>query len=149
MNDWPYAAPDQSIPVDRFPNEQTRNEIGLASFEQETQQDVGSRFAPAEPIRTAAMTPPPRDVITAPVSQFAPQTQAPVLSNDFAEPVADASFKTPVVHSGFFSIAGEGDLGAVESSEIAATPSEIQSFDFSSLNNVCLLYTSPSPRDRG
>lgn len=154
INDWPYtqesAQESQSVPVDRFPSEQTRNEIGLASYQQETQQELDTRPPAAAPVRTAVLVPPPRDAITDPFSQTGPPTQSAALVNDFPVPVAKAPPATATVHAGFFSIAGEADVATVEPVATSTASSETQpfeqSFDFSSLNNVFSGTDSALPR---
>ena len=145
VNDWPYSDSSQSIPVDRVPNERTRNEIGLASYQQEMKQELGSQLPADAPVRTAAVTLPPRDSITDPFSQKLTQRfeepQPAALPNDFVQPAGDAPAEVAVIHSGFFSIADEGNSGAAQvsqpsNSEPSATLSEVPSFDFSSLNQV-------------
>ena len=156
INDWPYSesgsqsALSQSIPVDRFPNQQTRNEIGLASYQQEVQQELDSELPAEAPVRTAAVTPPARDVITNPFSnsfgQVAEQTRRATLPSELAQSADVDPAQSTVVHSGFFSIAGAGNSGPVGSSEPSPTSSEAPSFDFSALNQVFSGEDSALPR---
>ena len=160
INDWPYSKsgsqsePSRSIPVDRFPDQSTRNEIGLASYQQEAhqedQQEFDSELPVDAPVRTAAVTPPPRDAITNPfsnrVEQRVDQTWPAALPQDLEQSADVDPAPSTVVHSGFFSIAGEGKSGPVASSEPLPTSSEAPSFDFSALNQVFSGEDSALPR---
>ena len=134
INDWPYEQPSQSIPVDRIPDAQIRDEIGLASFEQEAKTEPEPRLPAAAPQRTAAL--PPRDAMTDP---FFKATSAPVFESrtdeslaDKLAPPADNATDSSVVHSGYFAVQPNSES---EANDPAESP-QSQPFDLSSFDNV-------------
>ncbi len=145
IDDWPFGKSSQSIPVDRVPGDQVRNEIGLASFEQELKTEFASTMSEAAAPRVAEVKLPPRDAMTDPFLQksLPPTVSAP---KDPLERPADTKAREAVVHSGFFAIAGDSRRTASGINESSGGSSESTPFDFSSFENVLPTGDSALPR---
>lgn len=139
-NDWPYSRPSQSIPVDRIPDEETRNEIGLASFEQESTAKAEPRLAEADPVYNARFKLPPRDAITDPFLNLASNPNANAVSTESS---ADFQNNATVQPAGYFSVGTTSEAVTVGPSE----SSTAEPFDFSSIGNVFSGGDSALPRE--
>ncbi len=143
-NDWLYSQSSQSIPVDRIPSEEIRNQIGLASFEQAVAVKEGLRLAEVGQGRIAGSTLPPRDAMTDPFLKLASQRET---DDSPMEPAAgslgDVQNDSTAQPAGYFMAGTAGESVTVEQ----AQSSRAEPFDFSSLSDVFSGGDSALPRE--